>query len=372
MLLDEIQNYKSPDGIEILTLWPSNNEFGLKADISLPSPRDYRLEFLKSFFTQLGHFLLKRESISLENCRSAAINKLLRENEIDFLLAIQPLGTPVDIPFITVSWDISHRITPYFSEVSGEGHVLSSRDEVCKSVFSRAYLIVVGTERGKEEIRTAYGVNSERLKVLPLPVKRFNVDDTVGRDHLTFFYPANFWNHKNHILLLEAIKMVKEDSGLPVKLILTGTDKGNLGNIKRKISEFGLEENIQILGLVSRNEIELIYSKINALIFPSLIGPDNLPPLEGLSSGCRVAVSDIPGAREQLENHVDYFSSSNPLELAELILKYISEPPDTYEANLATREWISELSPENYLNALLLEIINAPRAVQEIGAKNRS
>ena len=372
MMIDQVENYKSSEAIEIVTLLPDGNELSLKADISLPSPWEYRLGFYKSFIRQFFYFLLKREPISLEVCRSAALNKLLKEHKIDFLLALQPLGTPVDIPYITVSWDIAHRITPYFSEISGGGRVFSSRDAICKSVFARAYLVVVGTERGKEEIRAAYGVNPERLKVLPFPVNEFKITNTMSRDSLAFFYPANFWNHKNHILLLEAIKLVKEDSALPVKLILTGSDKGNLEYLKGKISELELEENIQILGFISRDQIESIYSKVNALLFPSLVGPDNLPPLEALALGCRVAVSDIPGARDQLGNHVDYFASNNPRELADLILKYISEPPHTYSGNPATREWISEFSADNYLKKLLAEILSAPRAVQEIAAQNRT
>jgi glycosyltransferase involved in cell wall biosynthesis len=372
MMMDQVVNYKSSNAIEIVTLWSGKSELGFKADISLPNSQKYRLEFYKTLISQLFYFLLKRKPIALQACRSAALNKLLKEHKIDFLLAIQPLGTPVDIPFITVSWDIAHRITPYFSEISGGGRVLTSRDAICESVFARAYLVVVGTERGKEEIQTAYGVNPERLKVVPFPVKEFKITSTIARDSLAFFYPANFWNHKNHILLLEAIKMAKEDSGLPVKLILTGSDKGNLEYLKEKILELELEENIQILGFVSRDEIEFIYSKVNAILFPSLIGPDNLPPLEALASGCRVAVSDIPGARDQLGNHVDYFAKNNPRELADLILKYISEPPNHYAGDPATQEWLSKFSPDKYLDKLLLEIANAPRAVQEIAAQNRT
>jgi glycosyltransferase involved in cell wall biosynthesis len=36
------------------------------------------------------------------------------------------------------------------------------------------------------------------------------------------------------------------------------------------------------------------------MVYPSLFGPENLPPLESFALGCPVVASDIPGAAEQL------------------------------------------------------------------------
>ena len=139
--------------------------------------------------------------------------------------------------------------------MSSSGAQFAKREKVCKSVFSGAFRIVVGTSRGAQEIIAAYGVNQERLMINPLPVDFPRLPSSISRDPTQIIYPANFWPHKNHVILIEALKLLKERSTLNINLVLTGSDKGALRAVKALVAGFGLQNSVHFLGFVSKPEL---------------------------------------------------------------------------------------------------------------------
>jgi glycosyltransferase involved in cell wall biosynthesis len=55
------------------------------------------------------------------------------------------------------------------------------------------------------------------------------------------------------------------------------------------------------------------------MVYPSLCGPENLPPLEAMALGCPVVASDIEGAREQLGDAALLVRATEPASLADAI-----------------------------------------------------
>lgn len=340
---------------EFLTIYKSRNSVGIGPDIALPGKIKYRLDFLKSLLAQIRLREFLKSGISWEICKSASLNSILRKNNIDVVWAVQPLGVRLEIPYLTTSWDIAHKITPYFPEVSSAGAQNEKRDKVCKSTFSGAFRIVVGTNRGKQEIIDAYGVNAERLLVNPFPVDMLSLSSSVSRSPNQIIYPANFWPHKNHLILIKALKLLSNRSDLKFKLVLTGTDKGSLGAVKSLVTSLGLQDFVEFSGFISKLELDDLYSRSNLLVFPSLIGPDNLPPLEALAKGCKIAVSDIPGAREQFGNFATYFDPHNVQDLANAIQHNLED--DSYALNfLELGDFLQARSVERYVEIVVKEI----------------
>jgi glycosyltransferase involved in cell wall biosynthesis len=354
---------------ELVCIFKSTGLKDMVADIELPGIWLYRFHFLQTFLVQVFKFILSGKRVSLSACRSRSMNEFIEKHEIDFVWAVQPLGISLKVPFVTTSWDISHKITPYFSELNENSNSLDRRDSVCKEVFSRAYRIIVGTLHGKLEIQNAYGINEERILVQSFPVFETEPQRIMPREPNKFYYPANFWNHKNHLLILEALLYLKKNNQADIKMVFSGADKGLLNFLNSKILEWDLSALVEITGFIEDSQVQLLYSSVNAVIFPSLIGPDNLPPLEALARGCRVAVSDIPGAREQFGLSALYFSPTDPVSLANLMLELV----DTFGLeDDNSRDSINGFrNPNDYVAGVIEEIRSAPRAIREIAAQQR-
>jgi glycosyltransferase involved in cell wall biosynthesis len=140
------------------------------------------------------------------------------------------------------------------------------------------------------------------------------------------FYPAQFWPHKNHVNLLEAIATINTQSTDPVQLVLTGADHGNESFLRARAQEMGVENDVQFLGFVESSEIAVLYRNAACLAFVSYFGPDNIPPLEAFQLGCPVIAADVPGAREQLGDAAVFVNPSSPPEIAGAIDTIRSDP----------------------------------------------
>jgi glycosyltransferase involved in cell wall biosynthesis len=340
---------------QLFFVFESYNQLGAIPDLSLPSKFKHRLYFLITFIKELYFGIKRREKISLESCRSAWLSQKLLANEVKAVWAVNPLNTPLNFPYLTTSWDIAHKITPYFPELVATKNQLVRRDKICESVFARAFKIIVGTVHGKNEISISYGIPYERILVQPLPIPSITLNQKISRNKYQFIYPANFWSHKNHLVIINALRELISVRNIPIKFVFTGSDKGNLIYVKELIEKFELSNYIDIKGFVSTFELHKLYRSSNACVFPSLIGPDNLPPLEALAAGCKAIVADIPGAREQFSEFVTYFDPYEPESLTKLIEKAILEFDEGYLASDELLCFLDSRSSEIYVKSILKE-----------------
>jgi glycosyltransferase involved in cell wall biosynthesis len=269
--------------------------------------------------------------------------------------AVNPLNYPLSFPYLTTSWDIAHKITPYFTELAATKNQLVRSDKICESVFARAFKIIVGTVHGKNEISMSYGIPSARILVQPLPIPSISLSQNISRNKYQFIYPANFWSHKNHLVIINALRELISVKNIPIKFVFTGSDRGNLLYVKELIEKFGLSNYIEFKGFVSTFELHKLYKSSNACVFPSLIGPDNLPPLEALAAGSKAIVADIPGAREQFCEFVTYFDPYEPESLSKLIEKAILEFDEGYLASNELLRFLESRSSEIYVKSILKE-----------------
>jgi glycosyltransferase involved in cell wall biosynthesis len=230
---------------------------------------------------------------------------------LDLICYLQPwMGEILDIPYISTVWDLQHRLQPFFPEVSLFNE-FDRREEMYRRSLQRAAYIITPNEVGKEEIVRFYQVAPDRVRSIHHPTPAFALDPKphpdeeglfrrLGVDRPYLFYPAQLWPHKNHILLLLMLKDLKSRHGLDLQLVLTGSDRKNLPFITEKIAQLGLEEQVILAGFVSQPDFPPLYTRAAALVFPSLFGPENFPPLEAFALECPVVAGRIPGAEEQM------------------------------------------------------------------------
>lgn len=254
----------------------------------------------------------------------------LHHHQIEFFLNLIPETVPTAVPYMVFIWDLMHRGLPFFPECSQRGAWVR-RENLFGRLIHRAAILGVGTEVGKREIMDCYQVPEGRLHVLPYPTPKFALE---GRalpaaapgslvaglgDYV--LYPANFHAHKNHVTLLRAIALLRDRHGLVLEVVLPGADWGNRDHVKTVTAQLGLDRQVHFVGFVSRDELAGLYRGARALVFSSLLGPDNIPPLEAFGLGCPAIVADIPGAVEQMRGAALLFSPTDEAALAEAILK---------------------------------------------------
>lgn len=226
--------------------------------------------------------------------------------------------------------DLMHRYESHFEEYQNAEY---DRREKHYSMMSQyANGILVDSKIGKQQVVESYGVDEKKVFVLPFvpPLYLLNTKDVDVKTKYNLpdkyiFYPAQFWEHKNHINLLEAIKILKDQS-LDVNLVLVGSKKNNYERVLKKIDELGLFNNIFILGYVSNDDMASLYQNAVATAFVSLIGPTNIPPMEALALGCPLICSNAYAMPEQVGDAALLVNPKNPQDIADKIKKiYLDE-----------------------------------------------
>lgn len=356
----QIIESKNTDFDYIFFNYASNNEYEKELEgfrfINIAYDEKKQKEL---FFVRYFKKVCRKLGLIKQKKNISTWNKLSAKENIDIMWFAYPIECDINIPFIYTVWDLGHRTTPYFPEVSKSGWKWEDRERCYNKMVFKASYILTGNEEGKKEILANYRLPEEKILVVPFPIASFcfgeETKPSFNLPEKYYFYPAQFWPHKNHICILEAQKILKEQ-GLEVNIVFTGSDKGNKDYILQKVKDYNLEEQVTFTGFLSEEELKWIYTHAQAMIFASLMGPNNMPPIEATFLGCPVIITDLDGHKEQLGDSALYFNGYNYQELADKITTLLDDTK--IKTFLATKQ--KELSLEfekiNYFEQVLVKL----------------
>jgi len=199
------------------------------------------------------------------------------------------------------------------------------RDGVSK-VFNSNYLII----KEKEEMRNKYKLPEQFV-----------------------FYPAQHWQHKNHLTLLKAILQLKKE-GLKIPIVLTGSLKTKGVNLVADSEKLGIRNLVTFLGNIPFEDILKIYKLARIVCIPSLHESNSLPLMEALISGTATLASDIePNVEINSAGAITIFKQLDNIDLAEK-MKNLFEENDLREEKVKkgleiARNYSWENTAKNYI-----------------------
>lgn len=146
-----------------------------------------------------------------------------------------------------------------------------------------------------------------------------------------FYLPNQFWKHKNHMVVIEALGLLKQQ-GVDAVVVVTGNPldprhPGYVGQLNARIESLGLRDNFRILGLVPRRHVIALMRICAALINPSFFEGWSSTVEEARALGVPMLLSDIAVHREQMENAATYFHADDSEGLAARLREIASASP---------------------------------------------
>lgn len=298
--------------------------------------------FKKSFFNRvlfsLSELIKKNRFIS----RSFFLNplqKFLKKNEIDLLVFLQPSFYSLycdEVQFVINIWNTEVKKYYNLNEFISGGY--NYQNKIINYSVEKAFKIIVFTERNKKDLQEFYNCRPEKIVIQNLTPNLPNIyEKNKDKDYLRifndldlnpklkwFFYPAQFWPHKNHKYLLDVMKDLIAKNYHRIGFVFCGPDKGNLNYIKDTIKKENLAKYIKILGFISDEEIISIYKNCAAIIMPTLLGRSSLPLLEGLFFKKKIFYSKDT-LDDHLKNYVEEFEIDKPANLSNKLIRYINK-----------------------------------------------
>lgn len=256
----------------------------------------------------------------------------LRDKGVDLLYCpfTRPQYAEPSVPVVCTVHDLQHVALPEFFGALERAEREHSFRMACHratfvtaiSDFTRASVITHGGLQ-PSATRTIYlrmagrlalpaGPHDQVLRRLELRPGRF------------LLYPANFWRHKNHEILLDAFARCAKN-GLPsdIALVCTGARDARQSAIAGLATDLGIAGRLRFPGHVSDLELAALVSECSGIVFPSLFEGFGLPVLEAMSAGVPVACSNCAALPEITAGAALLFDPRSSAEIADAMVRLV-------------------------------------------------
>ncbi|MBX5494494.1 MAG: glycosyltransferase family 4 protein [Bryobacteraceae bacterium] len=233
---------------------------------------------------------------------------LMRRLNADLLFCpfTAPLFYDPTVPAVSVVHDLQYLRYPQFFDPADRNyrdrvfrqacrlatHIICVSDYVRNAVIREGYV-------APEKVSRIYSCVSQRL------VSHFTQPENELLDRLGIeggrylLYPANFWSHKNHALLLTAFGVFRRrHPDCDLKLVLSGTVDDRARALQTWSRVTGLSQSVIFAGYLPEKEFGGLLKAARGLIFPSLYEGFGIPILEAMTAGVPVLASDLSAFEE--------------------------------------------------------------------------
>ena len=275
-------------------------------------------------------------AVKLTFSRDVRGSRALRSHRIDVIFGMWIQYTYDKIP--TLSWipDFQHVHLPEM--FSARERV--KRDQAFLRTAKLSTRIVLMSESVKKDFQAFAPSYAHKARVLKtasrIPASVYEVDPkfVVDQYHLPdkFFYlPNQFWKHKNHELVFQALKILK-DRGSRIFVACSGYQgdyrhPSYFSDLLQKVSRWGIRDQIAFLGLIPRYSMFQLMRQSVCVLNPSLFEGFGLTIDEARSVGKQVIMSDILAHREQNPPGAVFFDPQDCEGLAQKLEKIWYEIP---------------------------------------------
>jgi glycosyltransferase involved in cell wall biosynthesis len=237
------------------------------------------------------------------------------------------------LPSIYNPIDLQHLHYPQFFDA----WVIAWRETVFRTGCNLAQALIVNSDWIRQDLVRHYRVDSAKVHVVPeaspnvaKPALAADAHDQVRAryrlDGPFLLYPAVTWPHKNHLRLFDALALLRDERGVRVPLICTGSRfPAFWPTIDKALQAHGLTSQVTFLGHVPDVDLRALFQLATAMVLPSLFEANSLPIFEAWQEGTPVACSNVTGLPEQVGDAALLFNPEDHRTIADAIAALLSD-----------------------------------------------
>jgi glycosyltransferase involved in cell wall biosynthesis len=254
------------------------------------------------------------------------LDAFIAQQGFDFIYPYSAQSTSGN--FRSAAWipDFQHKYLPQFFTQQE----LAGRDQNFSGIAQNAEQVVLSSKTAAEDFQKFFPESADKAQVLsfktsPSPLWYEGDPQQIQQSyHLgdRFFLVSNqFWQHKNHLIIFEALKLLK-DRGVTPTVVCTGhiydyRKPDYSDTILKSIHQSGLAQQVHLLGLIPKLDQVQLMRRSLAVIQPSLFEGWSTLVEDARSLGKAMILSDLPVNLEQDPPHSVFFDRTSAADLAE-------------------------------------------------------
>lgn len=261
--------------------------------------------------------------------RVPALTRLFAQQRIDVVFeAAQFFGWRLGLPAVAWIPDFQHRALPHlFSRLAWWKREIGFRAQILGG-----RVVMLSSEDARRTCERCYPMTRGRTQVVHFAVQPQSIvsaqtaraiADSYGLPADFVFMPNQFWRHKNHLLVLEALRILRERGG-NVVVAASGAqhdprDPAYFPAFRRALEDSGLQGSFRLLGLIPYEHLNALMCCCQALLNPSLFEGWSTTVEEARALGTPMLLSDLDVHREQMGAKARYFRRDSAQELADML-----------------------------------------------------
>ncbi|WP_035383195.1 glycosyltransferase family 1 protein [Ferriphaselus sp. R-1] len=282
--------------------------------------------------------------------KDMAVAELFRHHRIDAVFEnAQFFGWRLGLPAIAWIPDFQHRELPHMFTWQGRW-----KREIgfIAQVIGRRF-VMLSSEDARVACERYYPSTRSRTQVVhfAVPPGAAMEQDAARRianeyalPERFFFMPNQFWKHKNHALVVEALAILRE-RGERVVVAASGMqsdprDPEHFPCLQAQVERLGVQGEMRFLGLIPYPHLAALMQSCTALLNPSLFEGWSTTVEEARAIGTPMLLSDLAVHREQMGADASYFDRYSALALADAMQGFpvLSAPQRVAAASLARQQ----------------------------------
>ncbi len=232
-------------------------------------------------------------------------------------------------PVATLAWtpDFQHRHLPQmFSRRAWWRRELGHQAQI-----RAGRTLMLSSEDARQDAERFYPASRGRTVVVRFAVLPPQVDlhdpsqvlATYGLPSRFLYLPNQFWKHKNHAVVIDALALLKA-RGTEVIVAASGNpnDTRHLDHYRRlveRVQALGLASEFRLLGMIPYEDVIRLTSLSHAVVNPSFFEGWSTTVEEAKALGAPLVLSDLGVHREQAGNDAIYFDPKSPGSAAEAL-----------------------------------------------------
>ncbi len=228
-------------------------------------------------------------------------------------------------------------------------HLFSPSQRLVRDLRYRMILasrphVMVSSQDAHADMVAFYGQRTRPVSVIPFALRApsmptFAAGETVrrrlGLPERFLFLPNQFWIHKNHAVVVEAlgrlapeVRPVIAASGLPHDPRAPHL----VEQLRRRVETLGVGDSFRMVGLLRFSEILALNARADALVNPSFFEGWSTTVEEAKALGTPLVLSNLPVHREQVGAEALYFDPHDPEACARALAAAACGPARTADA----------------------------------------
>jgi glycosyltransferase involved in cell wall biosynthesis len=196
--------------------------------------------------------------------------------------------------------------------------------------------LILSSSEAKRDLKELNPLCGDKAKVLhfvantqvPQPEAIAQAIGQYGVRRPYFYLPNHFWQHKNHCLVIEALRILK-DRDIFASVVASGNSMDprrprHFDELMMYVKQAKVEDRFLPIGVITYAEVLALMAGSLAVINPSLFEGWSTTVEEAKSMGKVVLLSDIPVHREQAPLRGRYFQPDRAEDLAILMAEALA------------------------------------------------